>query len=503
MKKNRFLILLLCLILAVQCAVYPVCAIEDKTGDATGASASDTKEPAAPNIPDGAGFGTARNDVTYGCHSVDARYPINGSDNILTYSKSAILYEVTSDTLVYTYNADKQMNPSSFVKVMTALLALEHGNLDDVVVCRGDVLYQITPGALVANLKDGEEVTLEQLLYCMLVGSCNDAALVIADHISGSQSAFVNLMNARAAELGCVDTVFRNSTGLHDDEQLSTARDTVRILREAIKYPAFVEIFGTPNYSMEATNKSESRYLMTTNYMISDEVFLYYKDSRVTGGRTGTLDSGDRCLMVTASIGGGTYIAVTTGTEIFFGADGNRPYSHGSFVDTGILLDLASSSNLVRVMDPEQIVDHFPVQGADFHVAVVPDNVVSCVLPPDYSWDMITLRLDMDQKALQAPMTAGTRIADVQAWYGSICVGESTLYAMHDVPVSTVKISPNNQQEPGGFDAGALSTALMVLGAIFAVILVLFGGLFLVRTIRIRMRNARIKKRRQDRRRSK
>jgi len=499
MKKFRFLSLVLSLLLALTVLTGPVSATAAGTEDTT----APTEQPTAPQIPSGATMDTAGNTVTYGCHSVDARYPINGSDDLMTYSDSAILYEVTSDTLVYTYNADMVVHPSSLVKIMTALLALEHCDLDDVVICRDVALVQVASGALVANLVDGEEVTMEQLLYCMLVGSCNDAALVIADHISGNQSGFVDLMNQRAAELGCTQTVFKNSTGLHHDEQFTTARDTVRILREALKHPAFVEIFGTPNYSMAETNKSDSRYFVTTNHMISDEVYLYYKDSRVTGGRTGTLDNTDRCLAVTASIGGGTYIAVTMGTEIYFGADGSRPYSHGSFVDTNTMLNMASRSSLVRVVDPEQIVDQLPVQGGDHHVVVGTNEVVSCVLPPEYSWDMITMRTEMVNGTLSAPVKAGTKVANVQFWYGSICIGESSLFTKIDVPVSTkVTADPGNQND-GGFDSGAITTAFIVLGVIFAVILVLFGGLFLVRTVRIAMRNSRSKKRRQERRRSK
>lgn len=499
MKKIRFFVLMLSLLLALNLAVSPVAATTADEDETT----APTEQQVIPEIPSGATMDTPGNTVTYGCHSIDARYPINGSDDLMSYSDSVILYEVTSDTLVYTYNPDEQVHPSSLVKIMTALLALEHGDLEDVVVCREEALLQVASGALVANFVDGEEVTLEDLLYSMLVGSCNDAALVIADHISGSQENFVNLMNRRAAELGCMDTVFKNSTGLHHDDQLTTARDTVRILREALKHPKFVEIFGTPNYRMAETNKSDSRYFVTTNYMISDEVYLYYKDSRVTGGRTGTLDNTDRCLAVTASIGGGTYIAVTMGTEIYFGAEGSRPYSHGSFVDTNILLDMASQSSLVRVTDPEQIVDQLPVQGGDHHVVVGANEVVTCVLPPEYSWDMITMRTEMVNGTLTAPVKAGTKVANVQFWYGSICIGESSLFTKIDVPLSTKVTAVPGGQDDGGFDAGAITTALIVLGVIFAVILVLFGGLFLIRTVRIAMRNARSKKRRQERRRSK
>ena len=499
MKKFRHFALLMALLLALSLCAFPAAAT-DSADDPT-ETADATEAATAPEIPDGATMDNPGNTVTYGCHTADGRYPICGTDPILTYSESAVLYEVTSDTLVYTCNPDTRMHPSSFVKIMTAMLALEHGDLDDIVVCKGEVLDLVPYDAMIAYFADGEEMTLRDLLYAMMVGSCNDAAVVIADHISGSQENFVNLMNRRAAELGCTGTVFYNATGLHHDDQYITARDMVKILREALKDERFVEIFCSPNYWMDATNYSESRYFVTTNYMMSDEVYLYYKDTRVTGGRTGTLDNSDRCLVVTASINGGLYIAVTMGTDIFYGEEDGRPYSHGSFVDTDTLLNIASKSSVVRVTDPEQIVKQLPVQGGDHQVSVGANEVISCVLPPEYDWNMITTRMEM-VTTLTAPVKAGTKVANAQFWYGSICIGETSLYTKNDVPVSTKLPADTGEPAPGGFDSGALTTALLVLGVIFACILVIFGGLFLVRTVRIAMRNARVKKRRQERRRS-
>ena len=126
MKKIHRFIVMLALLLAVYSTTLPVAATAVDEG---------TTAPTAyvPQIPDGATMDTPGNTVTFGCHSIDARYPINGSDLEMSYSDSAILYEVTSDTLVYMLNPDEQMNPSSFVKVMTALLALEHGDPEEMV----------------------------------------------------------------------------------------------------------------------------------------------------------------------------------------------------------------------------------------------------------------------------------------------------------------------------------------------------------------------------------
>lgn len=500
MKKFRPLIILLCLLLALQ--GFSTVAYADETEASTEETAA-TQETVQLPLEDT--FSVDDASVLYGCHTPDARYPIFGSEDRLHFSASGILYEVTSRTLVYTWNPDVTMYPSSLVKIMTALIALENGDLSESVTASRAALDTVPLDAVRADLYGGEVVTLEQLLNLMLVGSCNDAAAVIAEHIGGTQENFVALMNQRARELGCTGTNFVNPTGLHDDLQVTTARDVVKILEKALQYPEFVEMFGTPSYTLPATNMSGERTFQTTNYMISNEEIIHYKDDRVLGGRTGVTDAGDRCLAVTAKDGDAIYIAVTLGTSPDYGEDGSRPGSHGSFWDTDILLDLASDRNtLVQVLTQEQIVAQVSVENGSNDVVVGPMEAVSCVLPYGFSKDLLTTRIEYVDHTVSAPVNAGGKMAVYQAWYGSICIAQVNLYALNSaslVQQTVVQQTPVTDDQ--GFDAGSLYTAFMVLGVIFAVILVLGGGLFLVRNFNIFMRKNRSRKRRQDRRRSK
>lgn len=260
-------------------------------------------------------FGTS---IVNGCHSLDGAVPVMGTQQLVTNMEAAFVYDINTDTVMYAFNADVQMYPASLVKIMTALIAIEKGNLDEVIEVRQGVLSQVPQGAVSADLVDGEMISLENLLYCMMVGGANDAAAVIADHISGSQDVFVAEMNRCAEELGCKATVFKNAHGLHDPEQFTSARDIAKILNYALQNPEFEEIYSTVFYDIPATNMSESRYLASSNYLMNNlaDLQIYY-DGRVTGGRTGVTDDGKRCLAATAQSGGRKLLSVVMSKQVF------------------------------------------------------------------------------------------------------------------------------------------------------------------------------------------
>ena len=183
-------------------------------------------------------------DVQQGCMTLDAQTPLYSGEKLLETAEAVILYEMNSDTLVYSYNPDEPRDPSGMNKLMTALLALELGNPQDKVSVTREALNSVAIGAVSAGLKVDEILTLEDLLYLMMVGSANDAAAVIAEYIGGSQELFVAMMNKRAGELGCTNTQFRNSNGLEHEEQYTTARDLAKITAAALENELFSKLFS-------------------------------------------------------------------------------------------------------------------------------------------------------------------------------------------------------------------------------------------------------------------
>ena len=440
--------------------------------------------------------------VIYGSHSPDGQIPVHGSDRILESAKSAVLYEVTSDTLVYTWNPDTRLYPSSLTKITTALIAIENGDLEETVTVSWQVLEQVPSNAMIAALYNEEQVTLEELLYLMMTGSANDAACVIADHIAGSQEAFVDMMNRRAQELGCTGTSFLNAHGIHEEGHVSTARDIMKMLRKALEYPVFYEIFSTESYTLGETNKSPERQFETTDYMASDVLTDEYFDERMTGGRTGTTDDGLRNLAAVSESDGDMYISVVLEAESEY-ADNGVMIRQGAFEDTKLLLDLGlDQCDRVQVVYEGQALEQLPVTGGTSDVVIGPKDTVSCVVPKDLADTQLTTRLLLSVQNLSAPVEEGTLVGEYQVYYGSMCIAQVPLYTIHSVKAAPVSQTPGDTQEEPAIDPGALTTALAVLGVIFAVILVFFGGLFLVRWFRGVQGKNRKQKRRADRRRS-
>src|SRR5690554_3674131 len=186
--------------------------------------------------------------------------------NIL--SPSAILIESNTGQILYEKNIDERLYPASTTKIMTALLLLEEGNLEKVIEINKDVPDLIEQGSSQIYLIPGELITREQLLFALLIDSANDAAVAIAQDISGTVEKFAEKMNNRAKELGAVNTNFVNPHGLHDNNHYTTARDLSLIAKEAMKNSIFREAISTSRYIIPATNKQETRYLYNTNRLI-------------------------------------------------------------------------------------------------------------------------------------------------------------------------------------------------------------------------------------------
>lgn len=441
--------------------------------------------------------------IIYGAQTPDGQNPVMGSERTDISARSAILYELTSDTLVYAWNVDAQLEPSSLTKIMTALLAVEQvEDLSETVTVDWEVLISVPSNAMLAGLFVGETVTVEQLIYLMMVGSANDAACVIADYVGGDQETFVAMMNQRAMELGCTGTRFLNAHGIHEQGHVSTARDMLKILRKAMEYPTFVEIFNTESYVLEATNMSPERYFESTNYMGSTVLTEDYFDSRVTGGRTGNTDEGYRNLAAAAEEDGTVYLTVVLESESVY-ADNGVMIRQGAFEDTGTLLDMGfDQCSAVQVVYEGQALDQMPVTGGDSHVAIGPMETATSVMPKTMDVSQMTSRIQLSNPTLSAPVSAGTYVGEYQVYYGNRCIANIPIYTLHDVQMIATTAASVTEPEDPGFDPGALTTAMTVLSIIFAVILLLFGGLFLVRWFRTAQAKGRKQKRRAGRRRS-
>ena len=380
--------------------------------------------------------------VADSCITLDAQSSLAGNSQLLPTAQAAVLYAQDSDTMVYSWNADLRIDPSGMNKIMTALIALETEDTAALVTVTSTAINSIKIGSMSAGLKAGECLTLLDLLFLMMVGSANDAAAVIAEHISGSQAAFVSLMNQRALDLGCTNTNFLNPTGLSAEGQYSTARDLAKITNAALGLDAFVELFSAIEYTIPATDTTAERKVVTTNYMMSDAAVRDQLDDRITGGKTGALSTTERSLISTAEKDGQRYLAVVMSAKGTMTDDGTAVRTFGNFSETKLLLDHAFSQYAKhQLLSNSKVMAQFKVIDGENDLAVSSSQAVSALMPNDMKADLVTYRC-VEATNLSAPITKGDVVGAVELWYNGICVAQSELIAMHDVKVKGTSAVP-------------------------------------------------------------
>lgn len=438
--------------------------------------------------------------VSGGCHSVDAASPLDESGKLVDTSKAVMVYELKSDTLIYTYNPDATIYPASMVKIMTALVALEQGALTDTVTVSSAAVNSIKPGSVSAGLRPGEQLTLKDLLYCLIVQSANDAAPVIAEHIAGSQEDFIAMMNQRSQELGCTGTHYSNVHGLHDDGTYTTARDVCRLVEYALENETFREMFQTKSYTVPATNKSLERQIHTTNYMLSTEQVKKYYDERITGGKTGHTDKAGRCLASTAQVGNMELLTIVMGAEATYEEEGISLKTFGSFEETAELLDHVQEKYTLRqIFCYGQPITQFDVAGGAHDAAAGPRDTLYAVLPIGAKES--DLRWDYSDAALTAPVAKDQALSTLHVWYGNKCIAQTDLVSINAVPVYAAPIIPVIEREEKD-DSGSWTMLLVVCGAALVLAMLYFLTVQIQRSIRAAARNKQRRMRRANRRRS-
>ena len=417
-----------------------------------------------------------------GCNTLDGQVPILGNQLIDGNMKSAVLYDVNSDSLMYTYNADEKLPPSSLLKILTALIAIEKGELSDAVTVQESVLATLDEDAAKVKLAIDEVVTVKDLIYCMMVASGNDAAIVLADHVLGSQQAFVTEMNRYAAELGCTNTNFTNVHGLHDENQYTTARDIARILAKAVENEEFCAAFGARYYTVPATNKSEERKLSSQNYLINNDDDVNYYDERVTGSRTAIANDRSRSIASVAELNDMKLICIVMGAGSKYEDDGYSVRVYGGYNETKKMLDLAFTGyKTAQLLFPNQILLQKTVMNGSSDVSVGTMDGAFSVIPENITDTGLTYRY-VNEVPLSAPVEKGQRVSTLQIWYGNVCVAQNDLYAMNSVKHVNSLVDDNGKTQNS---VGAVKVILIILGVFAGLVVVMFGALYFLRISRI------------------
>lgn len=330
-----------------------------------------------------------------------------------------LLASLDDGTVLISKNADKRTPPASLTKIVTASLVLRNcPDLDEIITADEASIEEISgTGSSNANIKVGEQMSIRDLLYCLLVQSANEAANILGTRVAGSIPEFVKMMNSYVKSIGCKNTHFTNCHGLDDEKQFTSANDMLLITLKAMEYPVFKEITGTANYTVPKTNMSDERYLYTTNWMMNPGHPSYYYEY-VSGIKTGTTTRAGRCIISTASKDGYNYIGIVMGAKNEDSDENEALLECKKLFKWAFenikLSTVVSSTTTVTVIDIDLNWD-------TDHLRLVPKEDMSLLVPTgnDAGSVMVKVIEDETPKKISAPVKQGDVIGKAQVLYAN------------------------------------------------------------------------------------
>lgn len=385
-------------------------------------------------------------------------------------SKASVLIDATDGHEIYGENADTKQYPASITKLMTALLVVEKlPDLSEVITANKSAFEGLSDAGSTVGIKPGEAMSADNLLICLLVASANEAANILAERVSGSVPAFVELMNSRAAELGLTGTNFVNTNGLHDENHYTTARDVAKIAMEVRKHTRLREICAMEKATIPATNIGEERFFYTTNSLISRYKELGYKYSRANGLKTGSTTPAGLCLAASAEYNGTELISVVLGAEK--DAEGKK----GNFIESKKLLVWGFENfKKATLLSSNQPVCEVHVRSAkhrDYVVAHTPEDY-AVLMPRDFAADKVEL-IPSATRELEAPIKKGDEIGSVLIKYEDREYITLPLVAADDVERSIIAYAINKIKDIVKSPYALIAVAVVLLAIICYIIYVI------------------------------
>ncbi len=344
-------------------------------------------------------------------------------------SSSAILVESSTGKILYEKNAYEKMYPASTTKVMTAILVLENCDLNEMATVSHNAIYSLPSGYVNANLQKGEEISIKDLMYALMVKSANDAAIVLAEHIGGSVEGFADKMNQKALELGCKNTHFVNPNGIHNDNHYSTAYDLYLMASYGMKNETFRKYVSTASYTLPSTNlyPTTDRICITTNDMIRPKSKYY--DENVIGIKTGYTTEAKNCLIAGSQKNNTELISVVlhSGT--------NAEGASERYVDTKALFDYGFEDfAFADVLKKNDVVDTIEIKNGKKNTKsldLVAKETLSDYFNKELDLESLSPKINLNEDLL-APISSGTVLGNV-----SYTIDEkeytTELLASHDV----------------------------------------------------------------------
>ena len=356
------------------------------------------------------------------------------------------MISLDNGAVICDYHSDHKVSHAYITKVVTAILTIENCNDFDQVITVPAYCIRLLDGtnSSTAGILVGEELTVRELLYCLLVQSANDAANVLADFIGGGDiETFIGMMNDFVASLGCKNTHFANAHGLDDDSHYTTALDLAVIYQYCLQNSFFCEIAGTFTYEIPPTNKyTSTRYLRNTNNLLNSGIRDYYSPY-IKNGKTGPTDNAGRCVISAASSDGYNYLCIVMNAK-FYDFDDDGVDENMAFVESKRLYEWAYQNLRIReVANPSVYVGEAEVRlSREYdYVSLVPETTVTALVPTGVSAENVLIEpySELTQTVVDAPVRKGDILGRAAIKYGGETIAEVNLVAAFDVQRSTVK----------------------------------------------------------------
>lgn len=336
-------------------------------------------------------------------------------------AEAAIVMEANTGVILYSKNIHEKLYPASTTKILTCLIAAESSSLDETVTFSHDAVFSLERGSSNMGMDVGQAISMEDCLYGILVGSANEVANAVAEHIGGSMDGFAEIMNQKAAELGCMNSHFVNANGLHDDNHYTSAYDLATIARAFFQNELLAKISGTPSHHFEPTATQPDDFILRTHHKLVTQEYTY---EGIIGGKTGYTDTARQTLVTCAEQNGMKLICVVLKEE-----------SPSQFTDTIDLLNYGFSNfEIVNVAENET---KYNIDHADFFqtnndifgsskpiLSLNKDNYV--VLPKTAAFKDIESSISYD-------VENENQIANIDYTYHGVYVGSASV----DIAVST------------------------------------------------------------------
>lgn len=405
-------------------------------------------------------------------------------DEMDVNAKAAVLVDPNTSEILYEKNAHEKMYPASITKVMTCLLTLEAVDegkltLEQTVTASSALHTGIGAGASTADIKEGEQIRIIDLLYAALIPSANEACNVMAEAVSGDVASFVELMNQRAAKLGMNDTHFANTHGYHDDDHYTSAYDIFLMCQEAMKHETFRTIVSSKSYDMPATNMHpEVRTVHSTNALISNWNVAGYLYSYATGIKTGHTNESGYCLAASATKDDRSLISVVMGCEREPNTSGSKGFIYFNETIRMFEWGFKNFSTQTILDSTKRDIPEIEVtlgKGTNY-VTLEPQGEITALLPNDVSPEDFEFTYTRNADTVEAPVEKGQVLGTITATFNGKEYGSLPLVASISVEADPLLYYMDRIQK--FFSQLWVKIILVVLLVVIVLLIVrhLFGG---------------------------